>query len=98
MKTECLPINCLLFSRASDYGLVKVDDRGSIIQFSEKPKGADLKAMVIHKLTQCLHLLSVFLSYGDSTEVIHYQKPKLNYHPQFQQSFLILLRMSVLAQ
>jgi glucose-1-phosphate adenylyltransferase len=36
------------FSRASDYGLVKVDDRGSIVQFSEKPKGADLKAMVIH--------------------------------------------------
>ncbi|XP_057436764.1 glucose-1-phosphate adenylyltransferase large subunit 1 [Lotus japonicus] len=32
-------------SRASDYGLVKVDGRGSIIQFSEKPKGADLKAM-----------------------------------------------------
>ncbi|KAL3012656.1 hypothetical protein AAZX31_06G011100 [Glycine max] len=32
-------------SRASDYGLVKVDDRGRIIQFSEKPKGDDLKAM-----------------------------------------------------
>ncbi|TKY75405.1 Glucose-1-phosphate adenylyltransferase large subunit 1 [Spatholobus suberectus] len=32
-------------SRASDYGLVKVDDRGHIIQFSEKPKGDDLKAM-----------------------------------------------------
>ncbi|XP_061353810.1 glucose-1-phosphate adenylyltransferase large subunit 1-like [Gastrolobium bilobum] len=32
-------------SRASDYGLVKVDGRGRIIQFSEKPKGADLKAM-----------------------------------------------------
>ncbi|GAU22052.1 hypothetical protein TSUD_309560 [Trifolium subterraneum] len=34
-------------SRASDYGLVKVDDRGNIIQFSEKPKGADLKAMQV---------------------------------------------------
>ncbi|KAK7409827.1 hypothetical protein VNO78_00166 [Psophocarpus tetragonolobus] len=32
-------------SRASDYGLVKLDDRGRIIQFSEKPKGDDLKAM-----------------------------------------------------
>ncbi|XP_022146276.1 glucose-1-phosphate adenylyltransferase large subunit 1-like [Momordica charantia] len=32
-------------SRASDYGLVKVDCRGRIIQFSEKPKGANLNAM-----------------------------------------------------
>ncbi|BAT90938.1 Glucose-1-phosphate adenylyltransferase large subunit 1 [Vigna angularis] len=32
-------------SRASDYGLVKVDGRGRIIHFSEKPKGPDLKAM-----------------------------------------------------
>ncbi|XP_020206422.1 glucose-1-phosphate adenylyltransferase large subunit 1 [Cajanus cajan] len=34
-------------SRASDYGLVKVEDRGRIIQFSEKPKGDDLKAMQV---------------------------------------------------
>ncbi|CAI8600342.1 unnamed protein product [Vicia faba] len=34
-------------NRASDYGLVKVDERGNIIQFSEKPKGADLKAMQV---------------------------------------------------
>ncbi|KAK7257954.1 hypothetical protein RIF29_32305 [Crotalaria pallida] len=32
-------------SRASDYGLVNVDGRGRIINFSEKPKGEDLKAM-----------------------------------------------------
>ncbi|KAH1224547.1 Glucose-1-phosphate adenylyltransferase large subunit 1 [Glycine soja] len=34
-------------SRASDYGLVKADARGRIIQFSEKPNGADLKAMQV---------------------------------------------------
>ncbi|XP_057456422.1 glucose-1-phosphate adenylyltransferase large subunit 1-like [Lotus japonicus] len=34
-------------SRASDYGLVKVDGRGRIIQFSEKPKGSDLKEMQV---------------------------------------------------
>ncbi|CAJ1933550.1 unnamed protein product [Sphenostylis stenocarpa] len=34
-------------SRASDYGLVKVDGRGRIIHFSEKPKGPDLKAMEV---------------------------------------------------
>ncbi|KAB2635607.1 glucose-1-phosphate adenylyltransferase large subunit 1-like [Pyrus ussuriensis x Pyrus communis] len=32
-------------SRASDYGLVKIDSRGKVIQFAEKPRGADLKAM-----------------------------------------------------
>ncbi|KAL1349417.1 hypothetical protein HN51_025921 [Arachis hypogaea] len=32
-------------SRASDYGLVKVDDTGRVIQFSEKPKDDDLRAM-----------------------------------------------------
>ncbi|RWW54949.1 hypothetical protein BHE74_00038439 [Ensete ventricosum] len=31
--------------RASDYGIVKIDKVGQIIQFSEKPKGADLEAM-----------------------------------------------------
>ncbi|GAA0145486.1 nucleotidyltransferase [Lithospermum erythrorhizon] len=34
-------------SRASDYGLVKIDSRGKVIEFVEKPKGADLKAMQI---------------------------------------------------
>ncbi|KAI4298328.1 hypothetical protein L6164_031902 [Bauhinia variegata] len=34
-------------SRASDYGLVKVDGSGRVIQFSEKPMGADLKEMQV---------------------------------------------------
>ncbi|GAV58247.1 NTP_transferase domain-containing protein [Cephalotus follicularis] len=34
-------------SRASDYGLVKIDSRGRIVQFAEKPKGANLKAMQV---------------------------------------------------
>lgn len=33
-------------SRASDYGLMKIDETGQIIQFAEKPKGSALKAMV----------------------------------------------------
>ena len=33
-------------SRASDFGLMKIDDTGRVISFSENPKGADLKAMV----------------------------------------------------
>ncbi|KAK0582619.1 hypothetical protein LWI29_027687 [Acer saccharum] len=34
-------------SRASDYGLVKMDSRGRIVQFAEKPRGANLKAMQV---------------------------------------------------
>lgn len=36
----------LFLSRASDYGLMKIDNMGRVAQFAEKPKGADLKAMV----------------------------------------------------
>nr|CAB3493328.1 unnamed protein product [Digitaria exilis] len=39
----CLPIDD---SRASDFGLMKIDDTGRVLSFSEKPKGDDLKAMV----------------------------------------------------
>ncbi|XP_073286994.1 glucose-1-phosphate adenylyltransferase large subunit 1-like [Primulina huaijiensis] len=34
-------------SRASDFGLVKIDSRGRITQFAEKPWGADKKAMQV---------------------------------------------------
>lgn len=40
----CLPIDG---SRASDFGLMKIDDTGRVISFSEKPRGADLKAMQV---------------------------------------------------
>ncbi|KAH0895963.1 hypothetical protein HID58_045531 [Brassica napus] len=33
--------------RASDFGLMKIDDKGRVISFSEKPKGDDLKAMAV---------------------------------------------------
>ncbi|CAL9083788.1 unnamed protein product [Musa textilis] len=39
---SCVPVGS---SRASEYGIVKIDKAGHIIQFSEKPKGADLEAM-----------------------------------------------------
>lgn len=41
---SCVPMDD---SRASDYGLMKIDDRGRVLYFSEKPKGADLKAMEV---------------------------------------------------
>ncbi|XP_044511306.1 glucose-1-phosphate adenylyltransferase large subunit 2, chloroplastic-like isoform X2 [Mangifera indica] len=44
ITVSCVPMDD---SRASDYGLMKVDSTGRIIQFSEKPKGPDLKAMQV---------------------------------------------------
>ncbi|KAI5397428.1 Glucose-1-phosphate adenylyltransferase large subunit 1 [Lathyrus oleraceus] len=48
-KNADITVSCAAVgdSRASDFRLVKVDIRGRIIQFSEKPKGADLKAMQV---------------------------------------------------
>lgn len=34
-------------SRASDFGLMKIDESGRVVSFAEKPKGADLKAMAV---------------------------------------------------
>ena len=37
--------------RASDFGLMKIDDNGRIVSFSEKPKGDALKAMQVDTTT-----------------------------------------------
>lgn len=34
-------------NRASDFGLIKIDDTGKVLQFSEKPKGEALKKMAV---------------------------------------------------
>ncbi|CAN6446625.1 unnamed protein product [Victoria cruziana] len=44
ITVSCVPMDD---SRASDYGLMKIDDKSRIINFAEKPKGADLKAMQV---------------------------------------------------
>ncbi|KOM33829.1 hypothetical protein LR48_Vigan01g338500 [Vigna angularis] len=41
---SCLPMDD---SRASDFGLMKIDNKGRILSFSEKPKGEELKAMQV---------------------------------------------------
>ncbi|XP_073014479.1 glucose-1-phosphate adenylyltransferase large subunit 3, chloroplastic/amyloplastic-like [Typha latifolia] len=41
---SCLPMDD---SRASDFGLMNIDNKGRVISFSEKPKGDDLKAMEV---------------------------------------------------
>ncbi|KAI3441290.1 uncharacterized protein J3R85_002562 [Psidium guajava] len=48
ISVACAPVG---ESRASDYGLVKIDSRGQIVQFSEKPKGPDLTAMQVDTTT-----------------------------------------------
>ncbi len=42
------------YKHASDFGLVKIDDKGGVTEFSEKPKGEALKAMEVD--TQILGL------------------------------------------
>ncbi|KAG9449697.1 hypothetical protein H6P81_009662 [Aristolochia fimbriata] len=42
ITVSCMPVDD---SRASDYGLMKIDPLGRVIQFSEKPTGAELKSM-----------------------------------------------------
>ncbi|XP_022981853.1 glucose-1-phosphate adenylyltransferase large subunit 1-like isoform X1 [Cucurbita maxima] len=44
ITVSCIPMDD---SRASDYGLMKIDDTGRILHFAEKPKGSDLKAMEV---------------------------------------------------
>ncbi|XP_021852787.1 glucose-1-phosphate adenylyltransferase large subunit, chloroplastic/amyloplastic [Spinacia oleracea] len=54
ITVSCLPMDD---SRASDFGLMKIDHTGRIIQFAEKPKGSDLNAMQVD--TTVLGLSSV---------------------------------------
>ncbi|KDP28372.1 hypothetical protein JCGZ_14143 [Jatropha curcas] len=44
ISVSCLPVD---ESRASDYGLIKIDEAGQIRQFLEKPKGESLKSMKV---------------------------------------------------
>nr|AAM95945.1 ADP-glucose pyrophosphorylase large subunit [Oncidium hybrid cultivar] len=41
---SCVPMDV---SRASDFGLMKIDNNGRVLSFSEKPKGQELKAMEV---------------------------------------------------
>ncbi|KAI3460336.1 hypothetical protein Pfo_016999 [Paulownia fortunei] len=44
ITVSCVPMDD---RHASDYGLMKIDEMGRIIQFAEKPKGSALKAMQV---------------------------------------------------
>lgn len=44
ITVSCLPMDD---SRASDFGLMKIDHTGRIVHFAEKPKGSNLKAMQV---------------------------------------------------
>ncbi|KMT20738.1 hypothetical protein BVRB_1g007110 [Beta vulgaris subsp. vulgaris] len=44
ITVSCIPMDD---SRASDYGLMKIDHTGRIVHFAEKPKGSDLTAMQV---------------------------------------------------
>nr|XP_017254779.1 PREDICTED: glucose-1-phosphate adenylyltransferase large subunit 1-like [Daucus carota subsp. sativus] len=44
ITVSCVPVGD---SRATDYGLMKIDNLGQVVQFAEKPRGADLEAMKV---------------------------------------------------
>ncbi|KAI3821025.1 hypothetical protein L1987_08581 [Smallanthus sonchifolius] len=44
ITVSCIPMDD---SRASDYGLMKIDETGRIVHFAEKPKGSLLKTMQV---------------------------------------------------
>ncbi|CAN1762328.1 Glucose-1-phosphate adenylyltransferase large subunit 4, chloroplastic/amyloplastic [Linum perenne] len=44
ISVSCIPVD---ESRASDFGLIKINERGRINQFLEKPKGDALKSMTV---------------------------------------------------
>ncbi|KAK4342010.1 hypothetical protein RND71_037826 [Anisodus tanguticus] len=44
ITVSCVPMDD---GRASDFGLMKIDETGRIVQFAEKPKGLALKAMQV---------------------------------------------------
>lgn len=44
ITVSCVPLGG---SRVSDYGLMKINSRGLVTKFAEKPKGDDLKAMQV---------------------------------------------------
>ncbi|KAI3673194.1 hypothetical protein L6452_39310 [Arctium lappa] len=44
ITVSCIPMD---HSRASDYGLMKIDETGRIVNFAEKPKGNLLKSMQV---------------------------------------------------
>lgn len=43
--------------RATAFGLMKIDEEGRIIEFAEKPKGEQLKAMKVFRFSHTIFLL-----------------------------------------
>ena len=69
-------VNCNLdfLSRASSLGLVKIDSRGRVSQFSEKPKGMDKMAMVWWTASRTILLREFYIRSLDFLQ---------HYHPKF---------------
>nr|WKL05549.1 ADP-glucose pyrophosphorylase large subunit 1 [Colocasia esculenta] len=75
ITVSCVPMDD---SRASDFGLMKIDKVGRIIHFSEKPKGSDLDTMKIdttvlglspHEAKNCPYVASMGV-YAFRTDIL----------------------------
>ncbi|CAA6663685.1 unnamed protein product [Spirodela intermedia] len=67
ISVSCVPMD---ESRASDFGLMKIDGRGRVSHFLEKPKGESLKTMVrrVEMRNDSLHRVDGNLSYPHSND------------------------------
>jgi glucose-1-phosphate adenylyltransferase len=51
-------------ARATAFGLMKIDEEGRIIEFAEKPKGEQLKAMKVRPYNMFFFCCYLFFSYN----------------------------------
>ncbi|KAG5030617.1 hypothetical protein JHK85_014599 [Glycine max] len=76
ITVSCVPMDD---SRASDYGLMKIDKTGRIIQFAEKPKGSDLKAMA-YLFNDYWEDIGTIKSFFDANLALTEQPPKFEFY------------------
>ncbi|KAL0325759.1 UNVERIFIED_CONTAM: Glucose-1-phosphate adenylyltransferase large subunit, chloroplastic/amyloplastic [Sesamum radiatum] len=76
ITVSCVPMDD---SRASDYGLMKVDETGRIIQFAEKPKGSALKSMA-YLFSDYWEDIGTIKSFFDANLALTDQSPKFDFN------------------
>ncbi|XP_020579462.1 probable glucose-1-phosphate adenylyltransferase large subunit, chloroplastic isoform X2 [Phalaenopsis equestris] len=76
ITVSCVPVD---ESRASDYGLIKLDKMGHIVQFSEKPKGADLECMA-YMFNDYWEDIGKLKSFFDANLALTEQPPKFHFY------------------
>ncbi|KAL9269658.1 Glucose-1-phosphate adenylyltransferase large subunit 1-like protein [Drosera capensis] len=91
ITVSCVPVG---ESRASDYGLMKIDSTGRVSQFYEKPKSADLKAMA----SSYSDLLLTFLALEVDTRRLGLSREEAVVNPYIASMGVYLFKTDVLLE